>query len=175
MYRMLSVDNISWNIATLWFIFNSFESWKGPFAWAVIDHQAKKSGFAWLHKLRTTNLRHQTQMHFCHFFAACLSHWGRVLQLPVGKVAFAYYSSLSRCSLICLTWKQYNLVQVVNSTLISEWFYLRKFKWKKKYQSSFMKYKCWQNYCVAQSPKKQLCFYCRILVALHIALLCRLR
>jgi len=42
MYRMLSVDNLSWNIATLQFIFNSFESWKGPSAWTVSDHHAKK-------------------------------------------------------------------------------------------------------------------------------------
>jgi len=39
--------------------------------------------------------------------------------LPVGKVAFACYSSSSR-SLICLAWKQYKLVQVFNSNLISE-------------------------------------------------------
>ena len=42
MYRMLGVDNLSWNIATVQFIFNSFESWKGSFAWAVSDHQAKE-------------------------------------------------------------------------------------------------------------------------------------
>jgi len=43
-----------------------------------------------------------------------------------------------------------------------------------KYQSSFTRYKHCQNYCIAQSPKTQLCFYCRILlVALHIALICR--
>jgi len=24
------------------FFFNSFEYWKGPYAWAVSDHQAKK-------------------------------------------------------------------------------------------------------------------------------------
>jgi len=42
-----------------------------------------------------------------------------------------------------------------------------------KYQSSFTRYKRWQNYCIAQSRKKQLCFYCRmLLVALHIALIC---
>jgi len=42
-----------------------------------------------------------------------------------------------------------------------------------KYQSSFTRYKRWQNYCIAQPPKKRLCFYCRILlVALHIALIC---
>ena len=29
MYRMLGVDNLSWNIATVQFIFKSFESWKG--------------------------------------------------------------------------------------------------------------------------------------------------
>jgi len=27
-----------------------------------------------------------------------------------------------------------------------------------KYQSSFTRYKRWQNYSIAQSPKKQLCF-----------------
>jgi len=31
-----------------------------------------------------------------------------------------------------------------------------------------------KNYCIAQSPKKQLCFYCRVLLlALHIALIHR--
>jgi len=30
-----------------------------------------------------------------------------------------------------------------------------------------------ENYSIAQSPKKQLCFYCRILLlVLHIALIC---
>jgi len=29
MYRMLNVENLSWNIATYSLIFNSFESWKG--------------------------------------------------------------------------------------------------------------------------------------------------
>ena len=42
MYRMRSVDNLSWNIAALQFIFKSFESWKGPFALAISGHQAKK-------------------------------------------------------------------------------------------------------------------------------------
>jgi len=42
-----------------------------------------------------------------------------------------------------------------------------------KYQPSFAGYKLCQNCCIAQSPKKQLCFYCRILLAaLHIALIC---
>jgi len=42
-----------------------------------------------------------------------------------------------------------------------------------KYQSSFTRYKRCQNCCIAQSPKKQLCFYCKILlVAVHIALIC---
>jgi len=42
-----------------------------------------------------------------------------------------------------------------------------------KYQSSFTRHKRCQNYCIAQSPKKQLCRYCRILlVDLHIALIC---
>jgi len=44
MHRTLSVDNLSWNIATLSFIFDYFESWKGPFAWAVShvsNYQAK--------------------------------------------------------------------------------------------------------------------------------------
>jgi len=31
-----------------------------------------------------------------------------------------------------------------------------------KYQSSYTRYKRWQNYSIAQLPKKQLCFYCRI-------------
>jgi len=39
---------------------------------------------------------------FCHFLAVSLSRWGRVLWLPVGKVAFACYSSSSRSSLISL-------------------------------------------------------------------------
>jgi len=54
------------------------------------------------------------------FFAVSLSRWGRVLQLPVGKVVFACYSSSSRFSLICLAWEQYNLGQVINSNAISE-------------------------------------------------------
>jgi len=42
-----------------------------------------------------------------------------------------------------------------------------------KYQSSFMRYKRCQNYYIAQSPWKQFCFNCRILlVALHVALIC---
>ena len=42
-----------------------------------------------------------------------------------------------------------------------------------KYQTSFTRYKRCQNYYIALSPKKHLCFYCRILlVALHIALIC---
>jgi len=75
----------------------------------------------WLHKLKNTNLRHQTQTRFCHFFAVSVSRWGRVLRLPVGKVAFACCSILSRSSLICWAWEQYKLPQVLNSNLISEW------------------------------------------------------
>jgi len=52
------------------------------------------------------------------------------MRLPVGKVAFACYSNSSR-SLICVAWKQYKLAQELNSNLISEWLYWRKFKWKK--------------------------------------------
>jgi len=52
-----------------------------------------------LDKLRTTNLRHQTQTYFCHFRAVSLSGVGWVLCLPVGKVAFACYSRFSRSSL----------------------------------------------------------------------------
>jgi len=68
MYRILNVDNLSWNITSLELIFNCFESWKdlSP-ARAVSDHQSKKEGSAWLDKLRTTNLRHQIQTRFCHF------------------------------------------------------------------------------------------------------------
>jgi len=51
--------------------------------------------------------------------------------MVVGKVTFACYSSSSRYSLICLAWKQYKLAHVLNSNLISEWLYWRKFKWKK--------------------------------------------
>jgi len=54
------------------------------------------------------------------FFAVSLSRWGRVLQLPVGRVAFASYSSSSRSSLIGLAWEQYKLAQVANSITI--WF-----------------------------------------------------
>jgi len=53
----------------------------------------------WLDKLGTTTLRHPTQTRFCHFFAISLSRWGKVLQLPVGKMTFACYSSSSRSSL----------------------------------------------------------------------------
>jgi len=42
MHRMLGVDNLSWNTAIVQFIFNSFESRKGPYSWEVCDHQAKK-------------------------------------------------------------------------------------------------------------------------------------
>jgi len=51
------------------------------------------------------------------FFAVSLSRWGRVLQFPVGTVAFACYSRSSR-SLICLAWEQYKLSQVLNSNPI---------------------------------------------------------
>jgi len=74
----------------------------------------------WLHKLKNTNLRHQTQTRFCHFFAVSVSRWGRVLGLPVGKVAFACYSISSISSLIRLAWEQYKLAQVLNGNLISE-------------------------------------------------------
>jgi len=40
--------------------------------------------------------------------------------LPVGKVAFACYSSSSRYSLIFLAWEQYKLAQVLKSNVISE-------------------------------------------------------
>jgi len=42
MHRRLSVDNLSWNVANLQYIFNLFESWKRLFTWAVNDHQTKK-------------------------------------------------------------------------------------------------------------------------------------
>jgi len=48
--------------------------------------------------------------------------------LSVGKVTFACYASSSRSSLICLAWKQNKFAQVLNSNLISEWLYWRKFK-----------------------------------------------
>jgi len=41
-HKFVTLNNLSWNIATAQFIFNSFESWKGSFAWAVSDHQAKE-------------------------------------------------------------------------------------------------------------------------------------
>ena len=132
-----------------------------------------KASRGWiLDKPRTTNLRHSTQTRFCHFLGVSLSRWWRVLRLPVGKVTFACYSSSSKSSLIRSAWEQYRLAQVLDSNLISEWLHWWKFKWTKnhiqKYQSSFTRYKRCQNYCIAQSPKKQLCFYCRILlVALH--------
>jgi len=71
-------------------------------------------------KLRTTNLRHQTHPRLGHFFAISLSRWGRVLRLPVGRMAFACYLSSSRSSLICLAWEQYKLAQVLNTNLHSE-------------------------------------------------------
>jgi len=77
-------------------------------------------GFVWLHKLKTTNLRHQTQTRFCHIFAVSVCRWGRVLRLPVGKVAFSCYSVSSRSSLIYLAWEQYKFAQVLNNNLISE-------------------------------------------------------
>ena len=40
--KFVILDKLSWNIATVHFIFNSFESWKGPFVWAVSDQQAKE-------------------------------------------------------------------------------------------------------------------------------------
>jgi len=51
-------------------------------------------------------------------FAVSLSRMGRVLQLTVGKVAFACYSSSSRSSPICLAWEQYKLAQVGYSVAI---------------------------------------------------------
>jgi len=42
------------------------------------------------------------------------------MRLPLGKVAFACYSSSSRSSLICLAWEQYKLAQVFNSNLVSK-------------------------------------------------------
>ena len=67
MYRMFSVDNLSWNIATLHF-FNSsvlillnLEKDLSPEQLVTIK---LRKGFGWLHKLRTTNLRHQTQALF---------------------------------------------------------------------------------------------------------------
>jgi len=76
----------------------------------------------WLDGLRTNNLRHKTQTRFCilFLFSYFLSLCGRVLWLPVGKVTFACYSRSSR-SLIFLPWEQYQLAQVLNSNLISEW------------------------------------------------------
>ena len=64
-----------------------------------------------------------------------LSCWGRVLRLPVGNGAFSCYSSSSRTisSLIFLAWEQYKLAQALNSNLISEWLYWRRFKWKKSH------------------------------------------
>jgi len=50
-----------------------------------------------------------------------VSGWGRVLRLPVGKIAFACYSISSRSSLICFAWEQYKLAQVLNSNLISDY------------------------------------------------------
>jgi len=44
----------------------------------------------------------------------------RILRLPVGKITFVGYSSSLRFSLICLTWDQYKLAQVLNSNLIKE-------------------------------------------------------
>jgi len=44
-----------------------------------------------LDKLKTTNVRHQTQTRFCHFLA--LSLWGTVLSLPVGKLTFACFEA----------------------------------------------------------------------------------
>jgi len=85
-----------------------------------------------LDKLRTTNVRHQSQTRFCHFFAVSVSR-GRVLQLPVGKVGFACYSSSSRSSLIGLAWEQYKLAQVLISNLISNDFTEEKSNGKKSH------------------------------------------
>jgi len=71
-----------------------------------------------LHKLRTTNLRRQTQTRFCHIIAVSLSRLGRVLRLPVGKVGFALYLSSSRSSLIFLAWGSTN----VRKYSIAIWF-----------------------------------------------------
>jgi len=87
----------------------------------------------WLHKAKNTNLRHQTQTPFCHFFAVSVCRWGRVPRLPVGKVAFTCYSRSSRSFLICLAWEQYKLAQVLYSNLISEWLCWRKFKLEKSH------------------------------------------
>jgi len=130
----------------------------------------------WLHKLKSTNLRHQAKTPCCHFFAVSVSRWGRVLRLPVAKVVFACYSRSSRSFLICLAWQQHKLAQVLNSNLITEWLYWRKFKLKKSHIKISTGLYAIQTLTKLQHcsvTQKQLCFYCRILLlALHIALIC---
>ena len=116
---MLSVNNLHWNIAPFnWFlILLNLEKNLSPEQLVTIKLRNKTSCGC----IKSTNLRHQTQTRFCHFFAVSVSRWGRVLRLPVGKIAFDCYSISSRSSLICLAWDQYKLAQVLNSNLISEW------------------------------------------------------
>jgi len=104
-----------------------------PFSWAVSEHHAKEKRSAWLDKLKTTNVRHQTQTRFCHFLAVTLflSLWGRVLWLPVGKVTFAcFWTSLK----ISSDWLRMGAVQTCASPQQQCDFWMafqRKLKWKK--------------------------------------------
>jgi len=82
-------------------MFNSFESGEGPFAGAVSDHQAKKQGIVWLHKISTINLRHQTQTRFCHFLCFPVS---------LGK-SFAVASWRSRFGLL------FNIIKIFSDLL----------------------------------------------------------
>jgi len=75
-----------------------------------------------------------------------------------------------------LSMEAVQLAQVLNSNLISEWLYWRKFICKRipcNNTNRALRDTNADKITALLSPKKQLCFYCRILlVALFIALIC---
>ena len=100
-------------------------------AWSwLYGPMTKNVAHPW-YKLRTTNLRHQSQTHFAIFLLFSCFVGEEFCSCQLVKWLLLCYSSSSRSSLICLAWEQYKLAQVLNSNPISEWLYWRKFKWKK--------------------------------------------
>ena len=100
----------------------------------------------------------------------------RVLCFSVGKVAFVCYSSSLRSSLICLAWEQNKLAQVLNSNLISECLYWRKFRWKKTHlkkpiELHEIKTLTKLLYCSVTQETNMLLLKGSAAIALHIALI----
>jgi len=113
---MLSVNNLSWNIATL-----NLEKDLLPKQLVTIKLR-NKTLHGWIDRPRTTNLRHQTSdpnaaLSFsCCLFTLCVL--GIVMWLPFGKVIFAYYLNSSNIYFFFLAWEQYKLAQIVYSVAI---------------------------------------------------------